>query len=57
MTTPTINDLSLTEELSPEQLQKVHGGFFRIGPASWGLPDLDNLKGIYPPGTRTDDAR
>jgi hypothetical protein len=58
--TTVIKDLFLTEEMSPEQLQKVHGGFIRIGPAHWSIPDLGNPKfdvGTYPPGTRTDDAR
>ena len=64
MKTPMIKDLFLTEEMSSEQLQEVHGGFIRIGPAYWPIPDLGNPKfddhgpvGTYPPGTRTDDAR
>jgi len=65
MTTLMINDLSLTEELSPEQLEKIHGGMLaeakvqqkQTEPFSvcelfgWGLCSP------YPAGTRTDDAR
>ena len=37
MKTPMIKNLFLTEEMSPEQLQKVRGGFIRIGPGHWNI--------------------
>jgi hypothetical protein len=66
MTTLMIKDLSLTEDLSPEQLEKIHGGMLAEAKEQqrkqtepytacsiygWGLCSP------YPVGARTDDAR
>ena len=66
MTTLTIKDLSLIEDLSPEQLEKIHGGMLAEAKVQqqkqtepFSVCDLFGWGSCssYPAGTRTDDAR
>ena len=65
MTQPTLDHESL-HELSRDELAVVHGGFFFLGGCVPKLPTEDMMDivschngscGVYPAGTRTDEAR
>jgi hypothetical protein len=62
--TTVIKDLVHTEELSPEQREEIHGGWFFggcVAPLPLEEPAIischNGVCGTYPIGTRTDEAR